>query len=264
MQRFGDNWTLIKLDILEKYLKSYTTVMKNKTYFNLIYIDAFCGCGVNEKINSQGSPLIALDYNFDKYIFIDKSVKYINELKNNINKNTNHTNKNILYINKDCNSFIQKISLNRYDRGVIFLDPYGMELSWHSLELIAKTEKLDVWYLFPISGLIRCLKRDRKIHDSICNSITNLLGTENWMSELYQESKQCNMFEEIEYERYNIKDVLNYVRKRLSIIFSGICDQPKILKNSKNSQQYALFFMCSNPKKNVTDLALKLSNYILN
>ena len=38
--RFGGPWTEDKLDILEGYLDSYTTALKNQP-FRLVYIDAF-------------------------------------------------------------------------------------------------------------------------------------------------------------------------------------------------------------------------------
>ena len=39
-QRFGGAWTLIKLEVLEKYLGFYTTALKYKP-FKLCFIDAF-------------------------------------------------------------------------------------------------------------------------------------------------------------------------------------------------------------------------------
>ena len=41
---FGGQWTIEKLDILERYLDAYTTALKNQP-FRLMYIDAFAGTG---------------------------------------------------------------------------------------------------------------------------------------------------------------------------------------------------------------------------
>ncbi|WP_157998421.1 hypothetical protein [Desulfosporosinus sp. OT] len=46
MQAFGGPWTLLKLDILEKYLSFFVQAMKNQN-FKLCYIDAFAGSGVS-------------------------------------------------------------------------------------------------------------------------------------------------------------------------------------------------------------------------
>lgn len=45
---FGGNWTEQKLGILEAYLDSYTTALKNHG-FRLVYIDAFAGSGVRRQ-----------------------------------------------------------------------------------------------------------------------------------------------------------------------------------------------------------------------
>ena len=46
---FGGRWTIDKLEILRRYLKEYTTVLKENPSkerpFNLIYVDAFAGEG---------------------------------------------------------------------------------------------------------------------------------------------------------------------------------------------------------------------------
>lgn len=44
MQSFGGPWTLLKLDVLEKYLHFFVHSMKNQK-FKLCYIDAFAGSG---------------------------------------------------------------------------------------------------------------------------------------------------------------------------------------------------------------------------
>ena len=50
---FGGEWTTEKLNILQKYLQAYVTVMK-KQRFTLYYIDAFAGTGYrDEKIDDR-------------------------------------------------------------------------------------------------------------------------------------------------------------------------------------------------------------------
>jgi three-Cys-motif partner protein len=40
-------------------------------------------------------------------------------------------------------------------RGVAFLDPYGMQIDWITVEAIAWTRAIDCWYFFPLMGLYR-------------------------------------------------------------------------------------------------------------
>jgi three-Cys-motif partner protein len=37
----------------------------------------------------------------------------------------------------------------RSHRAVLFLDPYGMQVEWQTIEAIAKTAAIDLWLLFP-------------------------------------------------------------------------------------------------------------------
>ena len=66
-QRFGGEWTGSKLKILQAYLETYTTLMKNQG-FTLHYVDAFAGSGsvkIAEDADGSdflnGSVQIALD-----------------------------------------------------------------------------------------------------------------------------------------------------------------------------------------------------------
>ena len=92
-QSFGRSWTTEKLERVHKYLKAYTTIMKDRN-FHFAYIDAFAGTGYrtyrrdadpNElmfpEIAEQevqefldGSARIALQVQprFQKYILIEK------------------------------------------------------------------------------------------------------------------------------------------------------------------------------------------------
>lgn len=149
MQTFGGAWTLLKLEVLEKYLSFYMNAMKNQP-FKLCYIDAFSGSGnINVKdIGSiPGSALRAIDYPFDRYIFIDNNENYLKTLEHNI---TPKSHGKLLEFNiGDCNELLRSIHsfpwYQNYWRGVIFLDPYAMNLRWESLEAIAKTKAFDVW-----------------------------------------------------------------------------------------------------------------------
>lgn len=191
MQSFGGTWTLLKLEILEKYLAFYTNALKNQD-FKLCYIDAFAGSGdidVRGIGNISGSALRAIDYPFDRYIFIDNENDYANKLGEAIKKRG--IDKDITIMVGDCNKLLETIHSvlwykNRW-RGVIFLDPYAMDLKWASLEAIAKTKAFDVWYLFPLSALNRVLQRDGNIPVKNKEKINELLGTSEWEKEIYYE-----------------------------------------------------------------------------
>lgn len=267
MQSFGGPWTLLKLEIIEKYLNFYTTAMKDK--FNLCYIDAFAGSGdVNLKDFRAifGSAIRAIDYPFNRYIFIENNTEYAQRLKESIV--LKDSNKNFEIVNGDCNELLSRIYsfdwIRKSWRGVIFLDPYAMNLKWSSLEAIAKTKAFDVWYLFPLSALIRLLQKDGNIPDKNKERINDLLGTTAWETEIYYESPQLSLFGEQDFERQNVKGIRDYVLKRLKSIFPSVSENSLILRNPQNnSPLFLLCFAISNHSEKAIKLSLKGANHIL-
>ena len=109
--RFGGDWTTAKLDVLAKYLASYTTALKDKPSknqpFRKGYIDAFAGTGYRDARRDDesgdlsqglllpdlaeqepqalldGSARLALktDPRFDRYVFIERSVERCAQLE---------------------------------------------------------------------------------------------------------------------------------------------------------------------------------------
>ncbi len=268
MQSYGGPWTLLKLEILEKYLNFYVTALKNKN-FKLCYIDAFAGSGdVNVKgIGTvHGSAVRAIDYPFDRYIFIEKNRNYAKRLEDTIKQK--NTGKSIEVIIGNCNELLETIYsfdwYRNYWRGVIFLDPYAMNLKWASLQAIAKTNAFDIWYLFPLSALLRVLQKQGNIPSKTKEKISDLLGTTEWEKEIYHESTQTTLFGEKEIERDSINNIKKYVINRFKSIFYGVSEKAIVLRNPRNnSPLFLLCFAISNPVTGAIKLSLKAADYIL-
>lgn len=204
---FGsEDVTETKLRLLEKYIQAYATALRGK-FPRIWYIDAFAGTGsrtvrtdaadahmfseaVEETVErKRGSARIALDVrpHFDRLIFMEQRRKHFDALMELKKQNPE---RDIVVMQGDANDIIQRqINLGdwRGTRAVIFLDPYGMNVAWKTLESIAATKAIDVWYLFSISGLFRQAARDiSKIDQHKRAAITRMLGNSDWESELYQ------------------------------------------------------------------------------
>ena len=266
-QKFGGAWTLIKLEILNKYLSFYTTALKRQS-FKLCYIDAFAGSGeihIRGRGKIPGSAIRALDYEFDKYIFIENDPKYADLLWQRIQDHP-AGNKATIYLG-DCNDHLSQICsfpwLKNNWRGVIFLDPYSLQVKWQSLEVISKTRIFDVWYLFPFMALNRLLRRDKDISDSHRTIIDTVLGTDDWEKGIYSLSPQLSFFGE-EYEKNNLEMVKKYILQQLKNVFHGVSPNAMTLRAVQtNTPLYLLCFATSNPSPKAIGLALNGANYIL-
>lgn len=286
MRQFGGPWTLEKLDILESYLAAYTTALHDK--FELYYIDAFAGSGScrfkhkaptlpfgmdSDAVQSfyDGSVRIALKTNppFNRYIFIETNQECRNQLEKTFTEFPQLSDRIALF-SGDANKILLNISRiqwrKRRCRGVVFLDPYSMEVSWKTLEAIAATQAMDLWFLFPIGAVNRLLERSGNISDSWKNKLNDVFGCRDWQKRFYtSDSPQMSLIEHHHKitKTANIDTIKDYILERLSSTFAGVAPNPKLLYNSKNSPIFLFCFAIGNPDPKATGLALKLARYIL-
>ena len=271
--RFGSVHTKIKLDAIAKYLPAYTTALKNVP-FTLHYIDAFAGTGMcdikvaGKEIRVPGSAKIAIECAppFHKMVFIETGLRKVKALER-LGKAA--TGRSITIIRDDANVALPKClsALNaQKDRAIVFLDPKGMQVEWETLRKIASTRVVDVWYLFPLSGLYRQATRNAASIDAHkAASLTRILGTDEWRPAFYAPHPQDVLFgARPAIRKVEVPQMLAWVKARLETIFAGV-EGPKVLYRSGSSHQqipiFALFFAVSNPR--ARDLALRIAAGVL-
>lgn len=290
--KFGGDWTDDKLSRLQKYLSAYTTIFKtnrNASYYSISYLDAFAGTGFRESSDSddheslllfgesdqdakslkKGSVSIALETTptFDRYIFIDKNAKHINKLTKTVNERFPNARSKISINLADANQYIKQWCLEtnwKNNRAVAFLDPYGMQVEWDTLEAIAKTKAVDLWILFPLGqGINRMLTKNGPPDKSWSGRLTKFFGTDKWIDAFYTPSKQEDMFgkQDLLEKDADFDAIKSFLVRRLKTIFAAVSPNPLALKNSKNVQIFLLCFAVGNPKK--SDLALRIASNIL-
>lgn len=265
---FGGDWTKEKLTIIEDYLQFYVNAL-SKQKVQLIYIDAFAGSGKTELQSGEtidGSALISLKYNFDKYYFIELDEERSRCLNEEINTRFHEKKDKVKVITGDSNSELKKLfrSLTVYQRGVMFLDPYAMQLEWDVLETAKQTNILDIWYLFPLNALTRNLYKKMSMPIATKNKVTQILGTNEWEKELYHQSAQLSIFGDEPLERVNFDRLVDFVRQRLINSFPYVSPQSRMLKNSNNSPMFILFFMMTNKSGKAIGLGSKVVTDIFN
>ena len=273
-QQFGGDWTAAKLERVRKYLVAYATIMR-KRKFRFAYIDAFAGTGYNttkqrddefasffeglRASDSQrfldGSARIALkvEPRFTKYIFIEKDPQRFSEL-NRLKTEFPESANDIVLINADSNAYLRDICENRRwdkNRAVLFLDPFGMQVTWETIRAIAKTEAVDLWLLFPLgTGANRLLKRDGNILQSWRDRLDATFGATDWFQAFYQKTEQYDLLSgqpTIEtYKVANFDSISRYFLKRLKTVFPHVARNPLPLFNRANCPLYLLCFAAGN------------------
>ncbi len=286
-QEFGGDWTSEKLERVRKYLKAYATIM-NKQKFRFAYIDAFAGTGyrtLKQDDNPQelmfpefaekeaedfleGSARIALQIQprFNKYIFIEKDPQRFEEL-NKLKVDFPEVQENLVLVNAEANAYLGDLCRNhRWEkhRAVLFLDPYGMQVTWDTVTAIAKTKAIDLWYLFPLGVAVnRLLKKDGQINEPLRKKLDQIFGTTDWYEAFYRIKTVSGLFGEqtATQKVANAEAIGQFFVSRLKKQFAGVAENPLPLYNAKNNPLYLLCFASGNPKGAKT--AVKIAQDIL-
>ena len=279
-QKFGGDWTAKKLNFFTRYLDAYLIALQNQK-FKKIYIDAFAGTGEIETSDGEaylaGSAKRALsaERRFDHYYFIESDESKASELEHMINTEFPHLKRFTTVYRGDANEKLGKIINDidwRFNRGLLFLDPYATQVDWATLERVAGTKSIDVWYLFPFSALNRMLPKNGK-YGSWENTIDRLLGDNGWRTEFYKKDPQVSLFdlglidggedEDRVIKDASLEHIKEYIISRLETTFPCVSNNPRIFKNSKESTMFLFCFAISNESVAAQRLALRIADHIL-
>lgn len=278
-QRFGGEWSDEKLQVLRDYLIPYLDIFsinERAKHLHPIYVDAFAGCGTRTRrddgveTNEPGlfdsaedrqeaaafatsSPRIALELPraFSRYVFIEANKKYAERLKSLIADEYPERASLCEVRADDANSFLPEWcrQLNRNERAVAFLDPYGTEVKWATVEALAHSEKVDLWVLLPVAGIIRMLPNSRRPEPMWEGRLTEFLGTDEWR-DWYKSTGQSDLFGEsdVTVRELSANDFAKWMTQRLDKVFTRVVPEPLILRNSKGSPLFMLMFAAGNPR----------------
>lgn len=243
---FGGDWTGEKLERVRKYLAAYATIM-SKQQFRFAYIDAFAGTGYRalrpgedhqlafpELLEQEshelleGSVRIALGVRprFTKYVFIERDSARFAALAR-IKEEYPSLASDIVLVNADANAYLQDTCLNhkwQRHRAVLFLDPYGMQVTWDTIVAIASTKAIDLWILFPLGVAVnRLLRRDGRIDASWRRRLNAMFGETDWYDVFYNTKRERGLFgEQTAVAKTASFDAIGqYFVRRLKTAFAG-------------------------------------------
>ncbi len=271
-------WAKEKLACLEKYLQAYTKILRKQKFKGYFYVDAFAGPG-SLKVRKQesdpaqqslleiaayaaddpdkeqyiaGSPRIALEirYPFTDYVFIEKDEVRIGELRA-LKQESEVPEKRIHIRTGDCNNYLRGLLRRnhgqwRHWRGVVFLDPFGMQVPWDTIAALGETKAIEVFINFPVGMAVqRLLKRRGDFNGKERNRLDRYFGTGEWFDLLYQ--KHEGLFGESVVKDTNAGDTLvKWYRKRLKEAF-GYVSSAREIQSQTGRPLYYLIFAGPNP-----------------
>ena len=287
--KWGGDWTEKKLDAFIKYVKAYLAIMnscKAKFGWEIIYFDGFAGSGEgNKKDNDntnianifelptdnencenniyQGSAERILgmgESGFDYIYFIEKDNESIERLKSKLEP---YNIENVQFRQGDANEQIMKLAeaQNRNSKyaSLVFLDPFGMEIKWESIEAL-KGVRSDVWILVPTGVIINRLLDKRGELKSI-KKLESFFGlSEQEIKKYFYETKQRKTLfgdETIQEKISNaIPKIAELYIERLNTIWDYVTEKPLVLYNSNNVPIFHFVFASNN--KNAKKIASQI------
>lgn len=274
--KWGGNWTEIKLDAFEKYVNAYLTIMnKQKVKYNgwptTVYFDGFAGSGIRESKLKENEENLFSDYfaneetqiykgaaervlsltqRFDHYFFVDNDKRAITNLKQKLSQ-SNLDSSNCHFISDDVNIRLVKLSefLDSQKAALILLDPFGMQIDWSSIEIL-KDNRVDLWLLIP-SGVIINRFLDKKGKFQFREKLESYFGLskDEIQKRFYDIETVDTLFgsiDTINKTNDSIAKIAEVYTERLQNVFEYVSYEPLKLFNTKNVPIYHFVFASNN------------------
>lgn len=153
---------------------------------------------------------------------------------------------------------------NRFPKAVLFLDPYGMNVNWSTLEAVAKTRSIDVWYLVPVGmGLLRMLPKETLPSDAWCRRLDKTLGTHAWSQRFYQVKPQQSLFTQSQgvTRIADLASMESFMLERLKTLFPHVCSTPKRFCNSRGFPMYSFCYAAAHEQGG--EIGVRIADYLL-
>lgn len=269
-------WAREKLASLEAYLNYYTTRLKNQAWLRATYyVDAFAGPGDSPirgtgplptpvdgpfqanlfdvpedpaRASTQylkGSPRVALELvdPFSHYVFVERDPDRLAALRG-LQQEFDGRHR-IEVVQGDANQamlgFLSRGINFRSTKGVVFLDPFGMNLPWSTIEAISRTKGLEVIVNFPFDMAInRLLTNTGTIDEAWRARLDQTFGCGDWFDLAYD--RREGIFGPDLVKRQDTRGrVLDWYAGRLREAFGHVAT-PQEVRNTRGNPIYHLFW----------------------
>lgn len=298
MQEFGDEYTRKKLDAVESYLKPYRQVLK-KQQFELLYIDACAGSGHSmpksvskaEKESAKqarldgfsmpvleadqiltGSAVRALgsDPPFHRYLLNDKKQANVRALSRIVDEDFPHLRDRVEITGLDANDMLRQVC-EKYDwkktRALVFLDPFGLQINYETLQMLGATKAVDLWYLVPVFAMYRQVSDAGDINQDGGPRVDAALGTKAWRERAsVTEAIGKDLFDQPQFRSQRAVDIAWFekvAKERVGLAFNGQVLDETLPLGKDGIHYFSLMFACANPSERAQDIAMRLAKAVL-
>jgi three-Cys-motif partner protein len=193
----------------------------------------------------KGSPRIALEITnpFSSYLFIDRDSQRVAELQ--ALRAEYHSGPSIAVHEGDANAALQAWLASgtdwRHHRAVVFLDPFGMQVPWSTIEALARTKAIEVLINFPLGMAIqRLMTRSGEIPAGWQISLDTFFGAPDWRGLAYEQDPSLFGQGVRKLSDSSVK-LLEWYRSCLRTAF-GHVSTARLIKNTRGNPLYYLIW----------------------
>ena len=268
--KFGDIRTDIKLDVITQYAELYVKALSGRNFNpKKHYIDCFSGTG-EVKIDTgnaiDGSARRMLNKDFQCFHFVEKNSDYIKQLKNQLRDNEKFNKCN--FYNADVNFALPNIvdRIDQSQRALIFLDPFGLQVKWSTIEKLREFRFLDVFCLFPVHAIKRALpitdnSEGLSLHPDMKKAVCDYFGlTENAILETFYEKTGPDLFgSDMVRRNASTEFISNIFFENLKTFFPYV-HRPIPLERTGKPTLFILFLFSTNNSERAHALIKKFAN----
>lgn len=271
-------WAKEKLAALSRYLDFYTKVLKKTPWWRKVYFDAYAGGGravirrtatsgpgdpnqvalledfapidPEERELIDGSPRVALSIpnSFDRYVFVDPDPARAAELR--ALKAESGKSVDVLELTASAGVdwlLSQRISKKTH-RGVAFLDPFGANLDWDSVQKLAATGLFEVFVNFALDmAIVRMLTNSAELPPTWIDRLDRYFGGRQWFDEVYHKPEGLFGLGGLEKRLDYRERLLELYRSKLRDAF-GYVSTPRLIRNTRGAPLYYLLWAGPNKK----------------
>jgi three-Cys-motif partner protein len=267
---WGGPWTEKKLQAFSRYVSAYLTIMKKFPYWETIYFDGFAGSGTKEKeaktelyqqlkiteaeertYKGAAERVLTLkdDLSFNYYYFIDKKEESLTKLKTKLK---DIKGKKIEFRSGDANKWIKELAKalkTKEYTALVFLDPFGMQIDWSSIEELKGTRS-DIWILVP-TGIIVNRLLDKAAELKYIDKLEAFFGlSEKEIKAIFyrQEVKNTLFGEEETISKISkpIEKIAKIYADRMKTIWKYVTEEPLVLRNRNGVPIFHFVFASNN------------------
>jgi three-Cys-motif partner protein len=232
-------WVRGKKYYFSRYLDIMTRGVGKKWAGNLSYVDLFAGPGrsivrgTGEEV--EGSPLLALNHEFSRYVFVDVP-EVLAVLKKRLIGHPKAS--QISFVEGDCNAVIETVrkALPPNHLTLAFIDPTGLQIQFRSLRHLVQNRKMDLLMTIQLGmGVTMNLPQYLKTEGG---RLTSFLGNAGWVEDV-KHGGTASQFA----RRY----LARYLRELRSMRYSTVREREIDIRNDQNLLLYFMVLASRHP-----------------